>query len=89
MLQLTLANPGSPGKRPLKRREFYNAHILTVQNEVDTKVSLNALQSIAFHDVNPQAPVHFLVVPKKVIHGIPTAQDDDKEVTANRQAFYR
>jgi len=38
------------------------------------------LQSIAFHDVNPQAPVHVLVVPKKPVTGIPAVEDADKEV---------
>ena len=41
---------------------------------------LNVLQSLAFHDVNPQAPVHAIVVPKKVITGLSAAQDEDKEV---------
>lgn len=32
---------------------------------------------IAFRDINPQAPVHFLVVPKKVIARIGEAQPQD------------
>ncbi len=34
----------------------------------------------AFYDLNPQAPVHFLVVPKKHIESIAAAQDEDKEL---------
>lgn len=33
---------------------------------------------IAFHDVQPQAPVHILVVPKRVIPGIAEAQQTDQ-----------
>ena len=38
------------------------------------------LQSLVFHDVNPQAPVHFLVISKKVITSVSAAEDEDKEV---------
>jgi histidine triad (HIT) family protein len=32
---------------------------------------------LAFHDVNPQAPVHFLVIPKKHIRNIMELEKDD------------
>ena len=35
---------------------------------------------LAFHDVNPQAPVHVLVVPKRVIPRIAEATDSDAEL---------
>lgn len=35
---------------------------------------------IAFHDVNPQAPVHVLVVPKRVISRIADASETDAEL---------
>jgi len=41
------------------------------------------LQSVAFHDVNPQAPVHLIVVPKKVITGVSSVEHEDKEVKCN------
>jgi len=34
--------------------------------------------ALAFHDVNPQAPVHVLIVPKKVVPRLSDAQDDDR-----------
>ena len=37
-------------------------------------------QCIAFRDVNPQAPIHFLVIPRKPIPGISDAQPEDKNV---------
>jgi len=37
--------------------------------------------SIAFHDVNPQAPVHYLVIPKKkTISMLSKAPESEKEV---------
>jgi len=41
------------------------------------------LQSLAFQDVNPQAPVHVIVISKKVITGLSAVQDEDKEVKIN------
>jgi histidine triad (HIT) family protein len=35
--------------------------------EIPTKLLFENEQLIAFNDINPQAPVHFLVVPKKHI----------------------
>jgi len=34
--------------------------------------------AIAFHDVNPQAPVHVLIVPKKVIARLSATTDKDR-----------
>lgn len=39
------------------------------------------MQALAFRDVNPQAPTHFLVIPKKFITGISAAEDTDREVS--------
>lgn len=35
---------------------------------------------LAFHDVNPQAPVHVLIVPKRHIPRLAEAQDGDAEL---------
>ena len=35
---------------------------------------------VAFHDVNPQAPVHILVVPRKAITGIAAAAKGDQSL---------
>jgi hypothetical protein len=35
---------------------------------------------LAFRDVNPQAPVHFLVIPRKKLAMLDDAQQDDVEV---------
>lgn len=35
-------------------------------------------QCVAFMDVNPQAPVHFLVIPRKSIQQLSKSEEDDK-----------
>lgn len=35
---------------------------------------------IAFRDINPQAPIHILVVPKKPITRVARAEDDDTTI---------
>ena len=35
------------------------------RRDVPAKISAESDQAIAFHDINPQAPVHVLIIPKK------------------------
>uniref|UniRef100_A0A9L0QYP7 Histidine triad nucleotide binding protein 1 n=1 Tax=Equus caballus TaxID=9796 RepID=A0A9L0QYP7_HORSE len=37
-------------------------------------------ECLAFHDISPQAPTHFLVIPKKHISQISVAEDDDESL---------
>ena len=48
-----------------------------IARDIPAKIEHEDAQCIVFHDVNPQAPVHFLVVPKKRIHRIGEAEDTD------------
>ena len=49
-----------------------------IAREIPARIIHEDDQCLAFHDVHPQAPVHFLVVPKKVIAriGANTAADE-------------
>ena len=38
---------------------------------------------LAFRDINPQAPVHILIIPKKEIVSIATLTTEDKEILAH------
>lgn len=42
---------------------------------------LFGFQCVAFDDVNPQAPAHFLVLPKKKIISLVHAAEEDAEVS--------
>ncbi len=51
-----------------------------VAREIPAKIVWENDDVIAFHDVNPQAPVHVLIVPKKVIPRLNDATGRDGEV---------
>jgi Diadenosine tetraphosphate (Ap4A) hydrolase and other HIT family hydrolases len=36
---------------------------------------------VAFNDINPEAPIHFLVIPRKPIPSLSEAGDEDAEVS--------
>lgn len=48
--------------------------------EIPANIVWENNEIIAFHDVNPQAPVHVLVIPKRVIPRIAEATEDDAEL---------
>ena len=41
-----------------------------ISGEIPSKIIFEDEEFLAFHDANPQAPVHFLVIPKKHIRNI-------------------
>ena len=48
-----------------------------VAGEIPSKKILEDDELIAFHDINPQAPTHLLVVPKKHIASLDEAAEED------------
>ena len=42
---------------------------------------------LAFHDINPQAPVHFMIIPKRHIDSLATAQEADAPVLGRMLAM--
>jgi histidine triad (HIT) family protein len=49
-----------------------------IAREIPAKIIWEDDDAIAFHDVNPQAPVHVLIVPKKVIPRLSAASEADR-----------
>jgi histidine triad (HIT) family protein len=49
-----------------------------ISREIPAKIVWEDDDAIAFHDVNPQAPVHVLIVPKKVIPRLAEATGADQ-----------
>jgi histidine triad (HIT) family protein len=47
--------------------------------EIPAEIVWEDDDAIAFHDVNPQAPVHVLIVPKRVIPRLADATDADRD----------
>jgi histidine triad (HIT) family protein len=48
--------------------------------EIPANIVHQDSEVLAFHDINPQAPVHILVVPKRLISRVGEAQDTDEAV---------
>lgn len=51
-----------------------------IDRQIPAKIVHEDDLSLAFHDVNPQAPVHVLVIPKKVIRTHADIADEDREL---------
>jgi histidine triad (HIT) family protein len=54
-----------------------NLFLKIIEKKIPAKIAYEDDRALAFHDINPQAPVHVLIVPKKVIatHADLTAAD--------------
>ena len=51
-----------------------------INKEIPADIVYEDHDLIAFNDINPQAPVHVLIVPKKEIKTINDIDDNDKEI---------
>lgn len=49
-----------------------------IAREIPADIIYEDEQALAFRDINPQAPVHFLVIPKKPLAKLSDAQDQDQ-----------
>lgn len=48
-----------------------------IARQIPAKIIWEDEDVIAFHDVNPQAPVHVLIVPKRVVPRLTNATEND------------
>ena len=51
-----------------------------IRGEIAAKKVYEDDKVFAFHDINPQAPTHILIVPKKHLAGLDQAQPEDAEL---------
>jgi len=51
-----------------------------VRGEIPSRKVYEDDEIFAFHDINPAAPVHFMIIPKKHIASLADAQDEDRDV---------
>jgi histidine triad (HIT) family protein len=49
-----------------------------IARQIPAKIIFEDDDAVAFHDVNPQAPVHVLIVPKRVVPRLADANDEDR-----------
>jgi histidine triad (HIT) family protein len=48
--------------------------------EIPAQIVFEDYEVIAFHDVNPQAPVHVLIVPRRVVPRLAEAKESDQTI---------
>lgn len=51
-----------------------------INREIPADIIYEDERSIVIKDINPQAPVHLLIIPKKVIPKLSDASESDKEL---------
>jgi histidine triad (HIT) family protein len=56
-----------------------------ISGEIPSKKVYEDEHTYAFEDINPQAPTHVLVVPKKHIRGLKEARGEDSELIGRCQ----
>jgi histidine triad (HIT) family protein len=56
-----------------------------IRGEISSKTVYDDEHTYAFEDINPQAPTHVLVVPKKHIRGLKEAGTEDAELIGRCQ----
>jgi len=57
-----------------------------VRGEIPSRKVYEDDEMLAFHDINPVAPVHFMMIPKKHIDSLATAGDGDAGVLGHMMA---
>lgn len=54
-----------------------------IAREIPAKIVAESETWLAFHDISPQAPVHVLVIPKKLIPRVGAADQEDVPLLGN------
>ncbi len=57
-----------------------NIFLKIIERKIPAKIAYEDDRCLAFHDINPQAPVHVLIIPRKVIRTHADVTDDDKDL---------
>jgi histidine triad (HIT) family protein len=57
-----------------------NIFLKIVEKKIPARIAFEDDLCVAFHDINPQAPVHVLIVPRKVIRTHADVTPEDREL---------
>lgn len=57
-----------------------NIFLKIIERKIPAKIVYEDDRCLAFHDVNPQAPVHVLIIPRKEIRTHDNISEDDREL---------
>ena len=53
-----------------------------INKEIESEMLYEDNEMVAFSDINPQAPVHVLIVPKKHISKVSDLNEENKDITS-------
>ena len=57
-----------------------NLFLKIVEKKIPARIAYEDEHCLAFHDINPQAPVHVLIIPRKVIPTHADVRPEDREL---------
>ena len=60
-----------------------NLFLKIINKQIKANIAYEDDLCLAFHDINPQAPVHLLLIPKKVIATHDSLTEADREILAH------
>jgi histidine triad (HIT) family protein len=58
-----------------------------VEGKIPSRKIYEDADMLAFHDINPVAPVHFMIIPKKHVESLAQVQDSDAPVLGRMMAM--
>jgi len=58
-----------------------------IEKEIPANIVMESENIIAFYDINPSAPIHILIVPKKHIGSVNDLEYEDKEILGEMFIF--
>ena len=58
-----------------------------VEGKIPSRKVYEDADMLAFHDINPVAPVHFMIIPKKHVDSLATADDSHAAVLGRMMAM--
>jgi histidine triad (HIT) family protein len=57
-----------------------NIFLKIIEKKIPAKIAYEDDRCVAFHDINPQAPTHVLIIPRKVIPTHADIKNEDREL---------
>jgi len=54
-----------------------------LRKEIDARIVHEDEQCVAFHDINPQAPVHVLIIPRKELLNVNEMAEQDEQLVGH------
>ena len=60
-----------------------NIFLKILNKQIPVRIAYEDDRCLAFHDINPQAPVHVLIIPRRVIATHDDLTEDDRELVGH------